>query len=139
MSFCFRPIGSTSAIRDEAKNHDTAVILDENDLLGIYPHLPAIILNAQIAQFAYKELGLWIVEGDAAVELVTNLKGSDNDPSKCAPNTWRFKIGSMLGVRRMNLYDEYGKVWITIFDNFIHAPKRGEIDRDMGVLKKFIH
>lgn len=127
LAFQFAPIAEGSP-----------VILTERDLMDIYPHLPIIILNAQIAQFANKELGLWIVEGDGAIDTVALLKGCDNDPVQCALYTWRYKISEMLGSRTMTLLGTDGQPNITVFDNFIHAPKRGEVERDMNVFQKFV-
>ncbi len=109
------------------------VTLTEDDLMGLYPNLPVTILNAVIAQFANRQIGLLFVTGPNAVSVVTGLKGLDNDPDKCAPDTWRYQIGQILGVRRMILRGPDGKPCVTVFDNFIHAPKVGEVERDMKV------
>lgn len=138
LSFKFAPTGSRGSVRRESDVKNSSVILNEQDLADIYPHLPIAILNAQIAQFAHKELGLWIVEGEGAIETVTQHKGSNNDPTCCDSYTWRFKIAKMLGSRKVALRSSDGQSSITIFDNFIHAPKRDEVERDMKVFKKFV-
>jgi nucleoside diphosphate kinase len=113
------------------------VVLDEQDLADIYPNLPVMILNAQIVLFAHKELGLWIVKGNKAIDIVTKYKGSNNDPTKCSPNTWRFQIAKMLGSRTMTLQGIEDQTNIIVFDNFIHAPKRHEIKKEIKVFQKF--
>ncbi len=134
LTYKFKKIGSQRPRRRGSPPR----IIEESDFASLYPHWPVIILNAQIAQFVGQELGLWIVTGEGAIETVTKNKGSNNDPAECALHTWRFKIGEMMGCRRMTLLDLDRKPSVTVFDNFIHVPKRDEVGRDMEVLRKFI-
>ena len=106
--------------------------------MDLYPHLPKIILNAQIAQFAGRRLRVWIIEGEDAIATVTHFKGSDNDPMKCAPYTLRYKIARMIGSRSFTLQGDTEQENVTCYDNNLHAPKRDEIESNMLVFEKFI-
>ncbi|MFA6314833.1 MAG: hypothetical protein WC648_00460 [Candidatus Paceibacterota bacterium] len=114
------------------------VKLGESDLIRLYPHLPVVILNSLIACFAHMELGFWIVNGENAIDRVNLFKGAHNDPTLCDESTWRYRIARMIGYRTMTLLDANCRSQITTFDNFIHVPSRGEVERDMTVFSEFI-
>lgn len=117
---------------------DRGVVLEEGDVAGLYPHVPLPILNAQIAQFAHIEFGLWIVTGENAVDTVNGLKGAKTDPSLCDRHSWRATIERMLGRRAVRLIGEDGRPGAVIYDNFVHVPKRDEVERDLSILEKFV-
>ncbi|MDE2038009.1 MAG: hypothetical protein KGI69_02185 [Patescibacteria group bacterium] len=111
--------------------------LSEEDICAIYPHLPREILNAQLSQFAGRKIGMWLASGEDAISSAAVMKGADNDPARCAPYSWRMKLAAMLGFRTTMLADSKGKLTIVTYDNYVHAPKRDEVERDMAVLGRF--
>jgi|GEM_PF-6356285 len=119
--------------------HFFRITMSAADLFEIYSHLSQEILTAQIAQFADKEIGSWIVTGRNAIAKVTEMKGSENDPRLCSPSSWRRRLSVILGFRQIELISTNGRPLLTMFDNYIHAPKRAEIDLNLRFFRRQGH
>jgi hypothetical protein len=103
-----------------------SVSITEADILAIYGHIPLYCLISQIAMFAQKTTCMWHVHGHDAVRIVDSFKGSEINPAMCSHDTWRFRLGELIGVRQFTLVDKEGKPLGAIFENYVHCPKPGE-------------
>ncbi len=79
-----------------------------------------------------------MVEGEDVIGIITQDKGSNNDPDLCDPRSWRSCLARLIGRRSVDLLDAKDGSTITVFDNYVHVPKRDEVARDMAVLRRFV-
>lgn len=63
-------------------------------------------------------------------------KGIENDPERCQQDTWRYMLCQLLGRRAITLFGDNHQPSMTIYENYIHAPKRAEVERDLDVLTR---
>lgn len=112
------------------------ITLTEQDILDIYGHIPPHFLIAQLAICAYQEFGVWEVFGDDAIAKVNRLKGSEVDPYRCTPDSWRYRLSEFIGYRAVKLYGGGGQVIGTMYENYIHSPKPEEVPINLEVLRR---
>ena len=112
------------------------VTLSSADLFEIYPELPEPILFAQCAMFGGEEIGALIATGHEAISKVNRLKGKENDPLLCAPESWRYRLSKLLGYRQMDLISKSGFLTHKIYCNYVHVPKPEEVDQNLRFLRR---
>ena len=116
------------------------VALDERELAMMYGDVDTMILNSIYARIAYKKLQAILVIGENAVEEVFKLKGHKTDPHDCYSESWRCIISKIVAVRYVRLWgrnDKGNPSFVTIVDNFVHAPGPDDVERNLQVFRKY--
>ena len=121
------------------------VVLNEEDTLELYRDLPYDIFLFQCALLQARELGAFLVTGEGAIDTVVSLKGSENDPKLCDTRSWRFRIAEIVGCRSVKLHQRgphlkiWDPRWREVHENYVHVPKRGEVEANLKILGRFFH
>lgn len=124
------------------KHRSIDVVLGEEDLASVYANLsgtPALetIFCTTLAQLSHKTLCAFMISGEGAVEKVYRLKGTKTEPMECSPDSWRYRLAMVIGVRHVRLFKPDGTPIVTIVDNLVHAPSSEDVLRNLKVFSKY--
>ena len=96
----------------------SGVVLTEEQVLGLYGTLPPAIAEATARHMAGVPLSIIRIQGKNAIERIARMRGSDIDPEKCAPRSFRRMAAKLQTVVWHELPDG-----LRYCENFAHVPQ----------------